>query len=139
LPPHQLCIVETKQRQLLQTRVHFLTNKTYTQMNTVKFIGNVGKEVVVKQTANNSKLATFSLATNEKYTDRNNQEVQNTTWHNVIAWGKTAEACEKLLSKGKFVSVEGKIVYRQYENSNNQKVNITEIVAYKVGEVTPKN
>lgn len=108
-------------------------------MNTVKLIGNVGKEVVVKQTANNSKLATFSLATNEKYTDRNNQEVQNTTWHNVIAWGKTAEACEKLLSKGKFISVEGKIVYRQYENSNNQKVNITEIVAYKVGEVTPKN
>ncbi|SOE20832.1 single-strand DNA-binding protein [Spirosomataceae bacterium TFI 002] len=106
-------------------------------MNTVKLVGNVGKEVVVKDTVN-SKLATFSLATNEKYTDKNNQEVKNTTWHNIVAWGKMAEACEKLLSKGKFVSIEGKIVYRQYENAQNQKVNVTEIQAYKVEEVTAK-
>lgn len=107
-------------------------------MNTVKLVGNVGKEVVVKETSNNNKLATFSLATNEKYTDRNNKEVQNTTWHNIVAWGKMAEACEKILSKGKFVSIEGKLVYRQYENSQNQKVNITEIQAYKVEEVPTK-
>jgi single-strand DNA-binding protein len=106
-------------------------------MNTVKLIGNVGKEVQVKETAN-SKLATFSLATNEKYMNREQKEVQNTTWHNIIAWGKTAEACQQLLSKGKFVSVEGKINYRQYENAQKQKVNITEIIAYKVEEVLAK-
>jgi single-strand DNA-binding protein len=106
-------------------------------MNTVKLVGNVGKEVIIKELTN-SKLATFSLATNEKYTDKNNKEVQNTTWHNIVAWGKMAESCEKLLSKGKFVSIEGKIIYRQYENAQKQKVYITEIQAYKVEEVTAK-
>ena len=75
-------------------------------MNTVKLVGNVGREVVIKNTPN-SKLATFSLATNEKYTNKNKEEVQNTTWHNIIAWGKMAETCEELLSKGKFVSILG--------------------------------
>lgn len=103
-------------------------------MNTVKLIGNVGKEVNVRETSS-SKLATFSLATSEKYMGKDNQEVQNTQWHNVVAWGKTAEQCEKLLSKGKFVSVEGKINYRHYQNAQNMRVNVTEIVAYKVEEV----
>lgn len=106
-------------------------------MNTVKLIGNVGKEVEVKDTVN-SKLAKFSLATNEKYTNREQKEVQNTTWHNIIAWGKTAQTCQELLSKGKFVSVEGKINYRSYQNAQDQKVNVTEIVAYKVEEVLAK-
>ena len=106
-------------------------------MNTVKLVGNVGREVVIKNTPN-SKLATFSLATNEKYTNKNKEEVQNTTWHNIIAWGKMAETCEELLSKGKFVSIEGKIIYRQYENAQSQKVNVTEIQAYKVEEVVAK-
>lgn len=103
-------------------------------MNTVKLIGNVGKEVSIKNFENN-KLASFSLATNETYTTKNNEEKTTTTWHNIVAWGKIADQCEQLLSKGKFISLEGKIQYRQYQNKENQTVNLTEIVAYKVEEV----
>lgn len=79
-------------------------------------------------------MATFSLATNETYLNRNQEEVTNTAWHNVVAWGKLAQQCEQLLSKGKFVTVEGKINYRQYQNREDQTVRVTEIVAYKIEE-----
>jgi len=102
-------------------------------MNSVKLIGNVGAEVNVMNFASGKK-ASFSLATTDTYTDKNNQEVKNTDWHNVIAWGKIAETCETLISKGKRVSIEGKINYRNYTNSQNQKVYVTEIQAFKVEE-----
>lgn len=106
-------------------------------MNTVKLIGNVGREITMRE-FENGKVASFSLATNETYTNKNQEEVTNTTWHNVVAWGKLAYQCEQLLSKGKFVSIEGKINYRQYLNKENQTVRITEIVAYKIEEVARK-
>lgn len=102
-------------------------------MNTVKLIGNVGREVTVRE-FENGRVATFSLATNETYTNRNQEEVTNTAWHNVVAWGKLAQQCEQMLSKGKFIQVEGKISYREYLNKENQTVKITEIVANKVEE-----
>lgn len=103
-------------------------------MNTVKLIGNVGKEVSVRE-LESGKMATFSLATNETYTNRNNEVIKNTTWHNVVAWGKTAILCEQLLSKGKFVSIEGKLNYRSYKNKENQTIYVTEIVAKNIDEV----
>jgi single-strand DNA-binding protein len=106
-------------------------------MNTVKLIGNVGNEVNVL-TFDNGKKASFSLATNETYTTKNNEEVKNTTWHNVVAWGKVAEVCADLVSKGKLVSIEGKLNYRNYVNKENKTVYVTEIIAYKVTEVEAK-
>ena len=106
-------------------------------MITVKLIGNVGNEVNVL-TFDNGKKAAFSLATNETYTNKQNEEVKNTTWHNVVAWGKVAEVCADLLSKGKLVSIEGKLNYRNYVNKDNNTVYVTEIVAYKVSEVEAK-
>lgn len=82
----------------------------------------------------NGKKASFSLATNETYTNRNQEEVTNTDWHNIIAWGKVAQQCEQMLSKGKFIQVEGKLSYREYQNRDNQTVKVTEIVAFKVEE-----
>ena len=102
-------------------------------MNTVKLIGNVGADVNVMK-FDTGKKASFSLATTDIYQDKNKQEVKNTAWHNVIAWGKVADECEKLISKGKSVLVEGKLVYRNYTNSQNQKVYVTEIQAFKVEE-----
>jgi len=102
-------------------------------MNSVKLIGNVGREVNVMEFENGKK-ASFSLATNETYTNRNQEEVTNTAWHNVVAWGKVAQQCEQMLSKGKFIQVEGKLSYREYQNKENQTVKITEIVALKVEE-----
>ena len=96
-------------------------------MNTVKLIGNVGNEVNVL-TFDNGKKASFSLATNETYTNKNNEEVKNTTWHNVVAWGKVAEIASKFLDKGKEVAVEGKLVSRNYSDKEGIKRYITEIV-----------
>lgn len=96
-------------------------------------MGNVGREVNVRE-FEGGKVATFSVATSETYLNRNQEEVTSTAWHTVVAWGKLAQQCEQLLSKGKFVSVEGKINYRQYQNREDQTVRVTEIVAYKVEE-----
>ena len=100
-------------------------------------MGNVGREVNVRE-FEGGKMATFSLATNDTYLNRNQEEVTNTAWHNVVAWGKLAQQCEQLLSKGKFVTVEGKINYRQYQNREDQTVRVTEIVAYKIEEAPKK-
>lgn len=106
-------------------------------MNTVKLIGNVGNEVNVLS-FDNGKKASFSLATNETYMNKKNEEVKNTTWHNVVAWGKVAEVCADLVSKGKLLSIEGKLNYRNYVNKEDKTVYVTEIIAYKVMEVEAK-
>ena len=103
-------------------------------MNSVKLIGNVGREINVKE-FEGGKVATFSLATNESYINKNKEEVKNTAWHSIVAWGQLAQRCETLLEKGKMVSIEGKLNYRQYQNKDNQTVRVVEIVASKVDEV----
>ena len=69
---------------------------------------------------------------------KENKEVSNTTWHNLVAFGKVADVCERMISKGKLVSIEGKLNYRSYQNKENQTVYITEIQVYKVEEVIAK-
>jgi single-strand DNA-binding protein len=106
-------------------------------MNTVKLIGNVGADVNI-MAFEKSKKASFSVATTDSYKNKENVDVKNTAWHKVVAWGKIADACEELISKGKLVTVEGKITYRTYTNSQNQTVNLTEIQAFKVEEYVKK-
>ena len=103
-------------------------------MNKVTLIGNVGKDVNVKN-FENGKLASFTVATNETYLNKNNEEVTNTTWHNLIAFGKVASVCEQLATKGKLVSIEGKLNYRSYKNKEDKLVYVTEIQVYKIEEV----
>lgn len=107
-------------------------------MNQVKLIGNVGQDVNVMN-FEKSKKASFSLATTDTYQNKNNEQVKNTAWHNMVAWGKQAEACEQIIKKGKMVSVEGKLNYRNYTNEKNEKVYITEILVFKVEEYTAKS
>ena len=102
-------------------------------MNSVKLIGNVGREINVKE-FEGGKMATFSLVTNETYINKNKEEVTSAVWHSIVAWGQLAQHCEKLLEKGKKVSIEGKLKYRQYQNKEDQTVRVTEIVAFKVEE-----
>lgn len=101
-------------------------------MNTVVLIGNAGANADVKS-FENGKVANFSLATNERYM-KGSEQVTKTDWHRVVAWGKLAEECEALVTKGKFIKVEGKLVNRNYMNKDNQKVYITEVQAIKVSE-----
>ena len=106
-------------------------------MNKVTLIGNVGKEVNVRN-FDNGKLTSFTMATKETYTNKNNEEVTNTAWHNLVAFGKVAEVCERMITKGKLVSVEGKLNYRSYKNKEDKMVYVTEIQVYKVDEVKSK-
>jgi single-strand DNA-binding protein len=106
-------------------------------MNTVKLIGNVGNNPNIR-TFEKSKLASFSLATKETYENQNQEEITNTQWHNIVAWGRVAEECEQMIAKGKFISIEGKLQTRNYLNKENRKVYVTEVLAIKVEEVETK-
>jgi single-strand DNA-binding protein len=107
-------------------------------MNSVKLVGNVGREITVKE-FDKGKMVTFSLATDENYVSKqNNEDVKNTTWHNIVVWGQLAQHCERTLEKGKMVSIEGRLGYRQFVNKDNQTVKIAEITAFKVEEVPRK-
>lgn len=96
--------------------------------NKVQLTGNLGSDPEIKN-FENGKLAKFSIATKEEYTTRAGERTSNTNWHNVIAWGKVAEHIETEFKKGSFVSVEGKLVTRNYTDKNGQKRYVTEVVA----------
>src|SRR5690606_10953242 len=89
--------------------------------NKVQLIGNLGNDPEISTMESGVKLAKFSLATNEHYTNSAGEKVTDTQWHNIIAWGKTAEIVENYLTKGKGVVVAGSLVSRSYENSEGQK------------------
>lgn len=100
--------------------------------NQVQLIGNLGMNPEVKQIENGRKLAKMSLATNEYYTDSKGEKIEKTQWHNVVAWGKTAELAEKYLQKGKEVAIKGKLTYRSYDDKDGNKKFITEIVTDEI-------
>ena len=94
--------------------------------NKVTLIGRTGKDV---ETVNfeNGILAKVSLATSDHYTNAKGEKVEETQWHNLVAFGKTAEIMQKYVEKGNEIAVEGKIVYRNYDDKDGQKRYITEI------------
>lgn len=96
--------------------------------NRVHLIGNVGGDPEVKSFDNNRKLVRFSLATNENYRNGNGEKITDTQWHQIVAWNKTAELAEKLITKGRELAVEGKLVTRNYEDSKGEKRYATEVV-----------
>nr|WP_295932718.1 single-stranded DNA-binding protein [uncultured Dyadobacter sp.] len=106
-------------------------------MNSVKLIGNVGREITVKE-FDGGKMISFSLATDEGYVNKNKEEIKNTAWHSVVVWRELAQRCESFLTTGKMVSIEGRLTYRQYLNKENKTVRVTEVTAHKVEEVARK-
>ena len=96
--------------------------------NKVQLIGNLGTNPDVLHLDSGKTLAKFSVATNESYKDASGAKVQETQWHNLIAWGKTAEIVEKYLVKGSEIAIEGKLVNRSYNDKEGNKKYITEIV-----------
>ncbi|MDE3742433.1 single-stranded DNA-binding protein [Maribacter polysaccharolyticus] len=95
--------------------------------NKVQLIGNLGNDPEIVNLDGGSKLAKFSIATNETYKNAKGEKVTDTQWHNVVAWGKTAEIVENYLLKGNEVAVEGKLTHRSYETKEGEKRYITEI------------
>ena len=99
-----------------------------TLRNKVQLIGNVGREPEIVNLESGKKLAKFSVATNENYKNGNGERVTDTQWHNIVAWGKTAELVEKYVNKGKEVGVEGKLTSRSWDDKDGTKRYITEVV-----------
>ena len=78
--------------------------------NKVTLIGRTGKEVEVFTYENGNLKASVSLATSDYYTNQNGEKVEQTEWHNLVAFGKVAEIMQKYVEKGKEIAIEGKVV-----------------------------
>jgi len=98
-------------------------------LNKAMIIGRLGQDPEVRYTQSNTAVATMSVATSERYKDRNGEQQENTEWHRVVAWGRTAEICQEYLKKGSLVYFEGPIQTRQWEDKDGQKRYTTEIKA----------
>jgi single-strand DNA-binding protein len=99
-----------------------------TLRNKVQLIGNLGNDPEIITMDSGKKLAKFSIATNESYKNQQGERVTDTQWHNVVAWGKTAEIIEQYVTKGKEVAVEGKLTSRSYDDKEGNKRYTTEVV-----------
>ena len=96
-------------------------------INKVILVGNVGRDVEVRATQSGQNLAKFSLATTDRrFKDENGNP--RTEWHNIVAWGKLAEICDRYVTKGKLLYIEGQIRTRTYEQDVQEK-SFTEIYA----------
>ena len=100
--------------------------------NRVQLIGRVGQDPEVKNLGGGKKVATITIATNDVYYKDNGDKVEQTEWHRVTAWGKTAEIIEKYVTKGKEIAIEGKLTHRIYEDKNGEKRYVTDIVVNEV-------
>ena len=98
-------------------------------VNKAILVGNLGKDPELRYTPSGIAVATFSLATTERYKDRDGNRQEKTEWHNIVAWRQLAEICGKFLHKGKQVYIEGKIQNRSYDDRDGNKRYISEIVA----------
>jgi single-strand DNA-binding protein len=96
--------------------------------NKVQLIGNLGNDPEIINLESGKTLAKFSIATNESYKNAKGEKITDTQWHNIVAWGKTAEIIEKYITKGKEVAIEGKLTSRSYETKEGEKRYVTEVV-----------
>lgn len=100
--------------------------------NKVQLIGNLGMDPEVKTLESGKKLAKVSIATSESYKNAKGERITETQWHNLVAWGKTADIVEKFLKKGSEVAIEGKLINRNYIDKEGVKRYITEIEVSEV-------
>ena len=98
-------------------------------MNKAMVIGNLGSDPEVRYTQNETPVATFSVASTERWKDSDGNKQEHTEWHRVVAWGKLAEICGKHLNKGDKVFVEGKLRTRKWEDQEGITRYTTEINA----------
>ena len=98
-------------------------------LNRVMLIGNLGRDPEIRYSQQGTAVVNFSIATSEQWTDKNTGEkLEKTEWHRVVVFGRQAEVCEKYLSKGSKVYIEGRLQTRTYEKEG-QNHYITEIIA----------
>ena len=98
-------------------------------LNKAMLIGNVGKDPDVRYLDNNTKVASFTIATTERYRDRNNELKEMTEWHNIVCWRRNADIVEQYVKKGTQLFIEGRIRTRNWDDQNGIKHYVTEIHA----------
>ena len=103
-----------------------------TLRNKVQLIGNLGNNPEIITLDSGKKLAKLSLATNESYKNQQGEKITNTEWHNLVAWGKTADIIEKYVQKGNEIAIEGKLTNRSYDDKDGTKRFITEVVVSEI-------
>ncbi len=103
-----------------------------TLRNKVQLIGNLGTQPEIITLESGKILAKFTMATNENYKNSNNEKITETQWHNIVAWGNTAQIIEQYVNKGEEIVVEGKLTSRSYDDKDGNKRYVTEVVANEI-------
>lgn len=101
-------------------------------MNKAMVIGNLGADPEVRYTQNGTPVATFSVATTERWKDKEGTPQEHTEWHRIVAWNRLGEICGEYLTKGSKVYVEGKMQTRKWTDHENVDRYTTEIVINKL-------
>ncbi len=130
--PH-LCIVKSDKQKIRTNKLNNQKTKIMNSLrNSVRLIGNLGAAPEVKNLDKGNKVAKLALATNESYTNQKGEKVTETYWHNLVAWGKTAEIAEKFLNKGSEVAIEGKLTNHSYTDKDGIKKYVTEVLVNEI-------
>ncbi len=103
-----------------------------TLRNRVQLIGRVGNDPEVKTFDGGKKVANLNIATNDYYKNEKGERTEQTEWHRVVAWGKTAEIIEQFVSKGKEIAVEGKLTHRSYDDKDGTKRFVSEVLISEI-------
>ena len=98
-------------------------------VNKAILVGNLGKDPELRYTPSGAAVCTFSLATTERFKNKQGEQQDKTEWHNIVVWAGLAEICGKYLTKGKQIYIEGRIQNRSYDDRDGNKRYISEIVA----------
>ena len=101
-------------------------------VNKVILIGNLGRDPELRYTASGQGVANFTLATNERWRDKDGNNQERTEWHRIVVWGKTAENCAQYLQKGRSAYVEGRLQTREWEDRDGNKRRTTEVTAQQL-------
>ncbi|WP_028582470.1 single-stranded DNA-binding protein [Desulfogranum japonicum] len=107
-------------------------------INKVILIGNLGADPEIRYTQSGTAVATFNIATTERWKGQDGQMQEQTEWHRIVAWQRLAEICGEYLSKGSRVYIEGKLQTRKWQDQNGNDRYTTEIVAREMKMLTPK-
>ena len=107
-------------------------------LNKVTLIGRLGQDPEIREVGM-SKVANFSVATDESYTDKSGNKVEKTEWHRIVMWNKPAETAERYLKKGSLVYIEGKLETRSWENDSGEKRYSTEIKSFSFQMLDNRN
>jgi single-strand DNA-binding protein len=101
-------------------------------VNKAILVGNLGRDAEMRFTAGGTPVATVSLATTERFKDRDGNQKEDTQWHRIVIWGKTAESLHEYLTKGKQIYVEGRIQTREWTDKEGKQNKTTEIRADRI-------